>query len=134
MGTELTIGKVARRAGVNIQTLRYYERRRLLIPNARRKSGYRLYDEGAIRRVVFIKNAQNLGFRLEEIGDLLRLRVSPGAQNGKVRRKALEKLTEIRRKLVKLGALQRSLQHLIRTCHAGKTAGPCPILRSLEAM
>jgi len=65
------IGEIAGRAGVNIQTLRYYERRGLLAPASRRESGYREYDEEDVRRVRFIRRAQDLGFTLEEIGDLL---------------------------------------------------------------
>lgn len=79
MTTVLTIGRLAQTVGVNIQTIRYYERRRLLTPNKRRPSGYRLYDHEARRRLQFIKNAKALGFTLQEIGDLLDLRVSDKA-------------------------------------------------------
>jgi MerR family transcriptional regulator, copper efflux regulator len=74
MSSEITIGRVARAAGVTVQTIRYYERLRLLRPVTRRPSGYRLYGKDEILRLQFIKNAQALGFTLREVTELLNLR------------------------------------------------------------
>lgn len=132
MASELTIGKLAKAVGVNIQTVRYYERRRLLSPMARRPSGYRLYGENALRRLHFIKNAQTLGFTLHEIAELLNLRVSSLARCGDVQRKAQTKLVQVETKVNDLRTLARALRSLIQTCRAGEPTDQCPILNSLE--
>ena len=132
MTSGLTIGKLAKALGVNIQTVRYYERRRLLSPMARRPSGYRLYGEDALRRLRFIKNAQTLGFTLHEIAELLNLRVSSLARCGDVQRKAQTKLVQVEAKFRDLRALARALRSLIQTCRAGQPTDRCPILKSLE--
>lgn len=128
----LTIGRVATSVGVNIQTVRYYERMNLLNPTGRRPSGYRLYGDEEIRRLRFIKNAQALGFTLREITDLLNLRVRSSAQCGAVQRKAHEKLVQVERKVRDLQALARSLRGLIRACENGQATDACPIVESLE--
>ena len=133
MTSGLTIGKLAKALGVNIQTVRYYERRRLLSPMARRPSGYRLYGEDALRRLRFIKNAQTLGFTLHEIAELLNLRVSSLARCGDVQRKAQTKLVQVEAKFRDLRALAHALRGLIQTCRAGQPTDRCPILKSLES-
>ncbi len=132
MASALTIGTLAKAVGVNIQTVRYYERRRLLSPLARKPSGYRLYGEDALRRLHFIKNAQTLGFTLHEIADLLNLRVSAVARCGDVQRTAEAKLGQVEAKVRDLRALAHALQGLIQTCRAGQPTDRCPILKSLE--
>ncbi len=132
MSLELTIGQLAKQVGVNVQTVRYYERRRLLSPAARKTSGYRLYGDDALKRLRFIKNAQGLGFTLKEIADLLNLRVISTARCGDVQRKAQAKLAQVVAKVRDLRALARALEGLIRDCHAGQPTDRCPILRSLE--
>lgn len=132
MKTELTIGKVARQAGVNIQTVRYYERRGLLVPNGHRDSGYRLYDDEAVQKIRFIKNAQALGFTLKEIAGLLRLRVNRSARCKTVKRKAESKLADVKTKIAQLKSMERVLEALIHTCRRKGTTGSCPILKSLE--
>lgn len=132
MTSALTIGKLAKAVGVNIQTVRYYERRSLLSPMARKPSGYRLYGKDALRRLRFIKNAQALGFMLHEIAELLNLRASSKAKCGDVRRKAEAKLAHVKVKVRELQTLGRALQGLIRSCRAGQPTGQCPILTSLE--
>jgi|SRR5881397_252675 len=132
MASELTIGKLAKQVGVNIQTVRYYERRRLLSPTARKSSGYRLYGEDALKRLRFIKNAQALGFTLREIADLLSLRVSSTARCGDVQRKAQAKLVQVEAKIGDLRALDRALRGLIHACKAGQPTDRCPILKSME--
>jgi len=133
MGTELlTIGAVAKRARVNIQTVRYYERRGLVFPDDHRDSGYRLYSGEAVRKIRFVRNAQDLGFTLNEIMSLLKLQVSKRSQCERVKRKAEGKLADVRAKIGGLKAIEKVLSDLIRTCHAQDATGPCPILRSLE--
>jgi MerR family copper efflux transcriptional regulator len=132
MTSALTIGKLAKAVGVNIQTVRYYERRRLLSPMARKPSGYRLYGDEALRHLHFIKNAQTLGFTLHEIGELLDLRVESVARCEDVQRKAQTKLVQVKAKFRDLRALAHALQRLIQTCRAGQPTDQCPILKSLE--
>lgn len=132
MESELTIGQLAKEVGVNVQTVRYYERRRLLNPAARKPSGYRLYGDEALRRLRFIKNAQALGFTLREIADLLSLRVSSSARCGDVQRKAQAKLVQVEAKIRDLRALDRALQGLIHACQAGQPTDRCPILKSMD--
>lgn len=132
MDRQMTIGKVARQAGVNLQTVRYYERRKLLAPAGRTESGYRLYSPEAVRVIRFIKNAQALGFTLDEIGRLLRLRVRHGGQCGRVRKQAQARLEMVQEKMAGLHAMEKTLKRLIRTCVTQATTDACPILESLE--
>ena len=132
MNEGLTIGRVAKDTGVNIQTVRYYERRGLVSPASRKDSGYRIYAPDAVQRICFIKNAQELGFSLKEIAGLLRLRVSHRARCADVKKKAERKLADVKGKIQQLTSLKRTLETLIRNCHAEKTTEGCPILKSLE--
>lgn len=132
MDEQITIGKVARRAGVNIQTVRYYERRGLLLPSRRLGSGYRLYQEEAVRKISFIKNAQLLGFTLKEIGSLLRLRAGKTVRCDDVRRKAETHARDVQEKIARLRSIEKVLRALIRSCQRRASTETCPILRSLE--
>lgn len=132
MTSGLTIGQLAKAAGVNVQTLRYYERRRLLQPTDRRPSGYRLYANDALQRLRFIKNAQALGFTLKEIVELLDLEVRSTARCGEVQRRAEAKLAHVKAKVRDLQALARALDGLIRACRAGRPTAECAILKSLK--
>ena len=132
MASEVTIGRLAKAVGVNIQTVRYYERRRLLTPTARTPSGYRLYGTAEIRRLRFIKNAQSLGFTLEEIAGLLNLRVNSAARCGDVQRRAQGKLAGVEAKIKDLEAMSRVLRNLIRSCRSQQPTDRCPILKSFE--
>jgi len=132
MASEITIGRLAKAVGVNVETVRYYERRHLLAPTARMPSGYRLYGDEAVRRLCFIKNAQTLGFTLQEIAELLNLRVNSVARCGDVQRRAQAKLAQVEAKVHDLDTLARALKDLIRACRAGQPTDRCPILKSLE--
>ncbi len=132
MPAGLTIGQFAKAVGVNIQTVRYYERLKLLNPSARRLSGYRVYGEEEEQRMRFIKNAQALGFTLQEIAELLNLRVSVQARCGDVQRKAEVKLQGVEAKMKALQVLVRALRGLIRTCRAGQSIDRCQILHHME--
>ena len=127
-----TIGELARRAGVNIQTVRYSERRGLLDTPARRDSGYREYDSSAAERLRFIRRAQELGFTLAEITELLALRLDPHTTAAAVKARAEEKIAEIDRKLWDLTVLREALTHLAGRCRGGHgPAGDCPLLEAL---
>lgn len=128
----MTIGEVAARAGVNIQTVRYYERRGLLEMAKRSASGYRQYGDEVVLRIRFIRRAQALGFTLEEIGQLLTLRIRHGEACDDVSDRATAKIELVQRKLQELERIQRVLEGLVEACrHRGATA-ECPILEALE--
>jgi len=129
---EWTIGKVAKQAGVNIQTLRFYERKGILRPSERKLSGYRLYTADASQKIRFIKNAQELGFSLKEIVGLLNLRVSQTARCPDVRKKAVRKLKDVEAKIRSLDSIRKALNDLVKSCQSKKTTDHCPILQSLE--
>lgn len=130
-GDRLRIGAVAQGAGVNVQTLRYYERRGLLGPPDRTASGYRAYPSEAVRLVRFIKRAQDLGFTLTEIGDLIALR-NAGRRRDNVRALAEAKMREIDRKLVQLQAMRGALSSLVESCACGEARPSCPIIEALD--
>ncbi|MBI4370521.1 MAG: heavy metal-responsive transcriptional regulator [Elusimicrobia bacterium] len=132
METQWTIGKVAKQAGVNIQTVRFYERRGLVSPDGHRDSGYRLYEPEAAQKIRFIKNAQRLGFTLDEVAGLLRLRVSHRARCEDVKKKAQKKLIAVKEKIEALNSMRNVLEGLIRTCRNKGTTEKCPILGCLE--
>ncbi len=97
--TTLTISQLAERADVNLATIRYYERRGLIPEPPRRPSGYRIYSEASVARLRFIKSAQDLGFSLKEIKELLALRVDPNATCADVKRQGEAKLAQIAEKI-----------------------------------
>ncbi|BAO44897.1 MerR family transcriptional regulator [Thiolapillus brandeum] len=128
MSTALTIGHLARQAGVNRETIRYYQRIGLLQEPAKPSTGFRVYPNEYIDRVRFIKRAQQLGFSLGEIADLLDL----GNQNcTNMRRQAEEKKAQIAAQIKDLEALQAVLDRLIDACHQGD-ARHCPIADALK--
>lgn len=128
----LTIGKVATAAAVNIQTVRYYERRGLVPVPRRTPSGYREYGEDAVTRLRFIKHAQELGFSLEEIRELLALRVRPGAACQTVANRTRHKLELVSAKIAHLQRLKSVLDRLAAACDSRATTEDCPVLHALE--
>lgn len=127
-----TIGELARRAGVNVQTVRYYERRGLLEDPVRRDSGYRVYDASVLQRLRFIRRAQELGFTLGEVGELLQLQLEPSTTAGAVKARADWKIAEIDGKLRDLTRIRDALTHLAGRCHGGRgPTGDCPLLDAL---
>lgn len=128
----LQIGDVANRAGVNVQTLRYYERVGVLKPNIRRDSGYRIYDEDAIRKVLFIKKSQELGFSLDEIKELLLLKASKVSKCEEVQEKARQQLSLVEEKLNKLSLMKSLLTSFINRCENRELTVSCPLLASIE--
>lgn len=128
----MQIGEIARRAGVNVQTVRYYERRGLLDEPQRRESGYREYTDGALQRLRFIRRAQELGFTLGEIGELLALRLDPGTSASDVKARALAKIDEVDARIRDLTRIRAALAHLAGTCRGGRgPTGDCPLLDAL---
>ncbi len=130
--TTLTIGKVARRTGIGVETIRFYEREKLLPEPARDPSnGYRRYPESTVARLQFIARAKELGFTLRETRELLELRAGP-ATCGTVRAKAEEKLGDVRRKIEDLRRIERALRTLAEACPGEGALDDCPILGALE--
>jgi len=129
----MTRSELAKKCGVNIETLRYYEKRKLLGPPPRSESGYRLYSEEDAVKIRFIKNAQKLGFTLKEIGDLLKLRVRQSAPSESVLIRAQKKLEEIEKKIRDLRSMKKTLQILAGRCQAEGPTSACPILASFES-
>src|ERR1700752_983997 len=127
----LTIGTVAKRAGVPIDTIRYYEREGLLPEPLRRASGYRSYNETAISRLRFIRRAKDLGFTLEEIRD--RLALSSDRRGGvkAVRKRAEQRLASIDARIAELKRIRKGLLQLIEACPGHGDPEHCPILRAL---
>jgi MerR family Zn(II)-responsive transcriptional regulator of zntA len=129
----LTIGKVAERAQVTADSIRFYEREGLIKPAQKSESGYRLYTEEAIRRIGFIKHAQACGFSLTEIRELLELRSDDNACCDDIYRVAVEKKLQLAKKIKALNAMSSALSSLIEICsHDKKSLDECPILGALE--
>jgi Hg(II)-responsive transcriptional regulator len=127
----MRIGEAAARASVNIQTLRYYERRGLLPEPQRGSSGYRAYDPATVRLVRFIKRAQELGFTLREIEDLIELRQSP-RRGAEVRALAAAKVSDIDHRIRLLRAMRSALGGLVEACECEGGAPTCPIIEALD--
>ena len=127
----LRISEVAGLAGVNIQTLRFYERRGLIEEPPRRPSGYREYPPDSVLRVRFIKRAQQLGFTLAEVQELLRLREDPKIPCKQVRSTAEAKIADIEEKLRRLRAMRSALGTLVASCAANRKHH-CPLLEALD--
>jgi MerR family mercuric resistance operon transcriptional regulator len=128
---ELTIGRLADSAGVNVETIRYYQRRGLMTEPDKPINGQRRYAVDAVRRVRFIKRAQVLGFTLEEIGSLLELDEAHACADTRVL--AANKLQVIEGKLADLKAMRNALTTLLLQCDAGGAKDRCPIIDALAA-
>jgi len=128
----LTIGHLARESGINLGTVRYYERRGLLSKPPRSASGYRLFPIEATRRLRFIQRAKELGFSLKEIGELLSLRVSSTTTSAGIRAKAKSKIADIRSKIRSLDSMEKALLKLTKSCTGCWPITECPILESLD--
>jgi len=126
----LGIGELARRAGVAIDTVRYYERNRLLAPAGRLASGYRRYGETELKRLLFIRRAKALGFSLEDIRALLSM--SDERNVTKIKRAAQAKLNDIERRVAELEQIGNGLRKLIAACPGHGRAEDCPILNALS--
>jgi Hg(II)-responsive transcriptional regulator len=130
----LSIGQVARRAGVGVERVRFYEREGLLEEPPRRASGYRQYSEQAIKRIHFIKRTQQLGFSLKEITELLLLRVDTQTPCEEVKQHAEAKIAEVERKLIELQHMRQALRKIAALCTGEGPASACPMLDALEQL
>ncbi|MDA8069183.1 MerR family transcriptional regulator [Conexibacter sp. DBS9H8] len=124
--------ELAERAGVNVQTLRYYERRGLLPEPERLDSGYRAYGPDAVQIVRFVRRAQKLGFSLEEIDTLLELSAGGPASCEAARELAGAKVAELDQKLASITTMRDSLLRLIDTCALPRDRRECPLLHAIE--
>ena len=129
----LKIGELAERGEVHLQTIRYYEREGLLPEPPRLSSGYRVYPESTVRRVRFIKRAQEIGFSLAEIRELLSLRIDAHRESAEVRALAEAKIADIEGKMRTLKAMKTALHRLTERCSGCGPASECPILESIDS-
>ena len=129
----MKIGEVAERGGVNLQTIRYYEREKLLPEPPRLASGYRIYPDQTVRRVRFIKRSQEIGFTLAEIRELLAIRINADRDSSDVRTLAQAKITDIERKIQTLHRMKEALGRITERCSGCGPASECPILESIES-
>ena len=127
----VTIGQLARAAGVGVETVRFYEREGLLAAPPRRRSGYRQYPREAIARVRFIRRAKDLGFTLKEITELLELRIDPEKSCADVRALAKAKIADVEAKIEHLTRIKVALEALARACRGRGPTSDCPILDAI---
>jgi MerR family mercuric resistance operon transcriptional regulator len=131
--SSLTIGQVAKDAGVGVETVRFYEREGLVPAPKRRPSGYRQYPADTVRRIRFVQAAKELGFTLKEIRELLTLRVAAGQTCSDVKERAVAKLADVDAKLADLHRVRDALAHLAVSCTGSGPTGECPFLDALDA-
>ena len=125
-----SIGQLAKSAGVNIETVRYYHRRGLIPLPPKRAGGRRSYPDSALRQIAFIRRAQQLGFTLEEIGALLK--ISDGKDCNGGRTFAQRKLDELGERVAMLNRMRRDLAELVKQCEANDGSAPCPVIRAFD--
>ena len=130
----MTIGKLAKRTGISADAIRFYEDEGILPPAEKTEAGYRLYDEDAVRRVRFIKHAQQCGMTLSEVRQLLDLKSDGCSCCGDVRSLAMQKKMQIEQKIQTMVAMSRALTELIEICtEEERSVDDCPILAALES-
>lgn len=127
-----TAGKLAKAAGVNIQTVRFYDRQGVLKPISRTEGGYRIYNEEGLRQLNFIIHAKELGFSLKEIKELLSLRIRSVKACERVRVRAQDRLKDVQSKIASLKKLEKTLNKLISDCEDRVVSDQCPIIEKLE--
>jgi MerR family mercuric resistance operon transcriptional regulator len=129
---KMTISRVARLAGVGVETVRFYERAGLLEQPARPDSGYRDYPADVVKRIQFIQRAKTLGFSLKEIAELFALRVAPQSTCADVKQRALAKIEDVERKVEDLMRMKRALMKVVGQCRGVGPLADCPILDALD--
>ena len=130
-GKGLTIGQLAERAGIGVETVRYYEKEGLLDQPRRPLGSFRTYGREALERLAFVHEAKGLGFTLKEIRDLIELRSNPDTDAAAVRGRAVAKLSQIERRLMQLERMRVTLRDLLSRCPGGGELGECPIVQAL---
>ena len=128
----LTIGRLAKEAGIGIETVRFYERQGLIAPPPRTDSNYRMYPEEEITRLKFIKRAKNLGFTLNEIKELLALRQDPHATKADVKERTHVKIEDVTKKIRDLTRIKEALEHLYDACDGHGPLDQCPIMEAMD--
>ena len=128
----LSIGQVAKRVGIGVETVRFYEREGLIHEPSRRPSGYREYDTDVVHRLRFIRRAKDLGFTLREIKELLELRLDPSSTCADVKQRACDKIDDIESKITTLRRMKHALVKLTEACSGRGTIRDCAILEALE--
>ena len=128
---KFTIGQLAKKVNVNLETIRYYERRGILLEPPRNKSGHREYSLEEVKRTEFIKRCQVLGFSLNEISELLSLRVGPGTTCGDVKARVEDKIMEVEKRIADLEKIREALLRMSSKCIGKGPVGQCPILEEL---
>jgi MerR family mercuric resistance operon transcriptional regulator len=129
---KMTISQLARKSSVNLETIRYYERRGLIPKPPRNVSGYRQYSQEDIARTKFIKRAQMLGFSLREILEILSLRMEPGKTCGDMKARVEAKIEDVEQKIADLRQMQEALLNLVSKCAGKGPIGDCPIIEILN--
>lgn len=129
----LTIGKLARTAGVGVETIRFYERINLIDEPPRSPTGYRQYSQDAVGRLRFIRSAKRVGFSLQEIRELLELKSSAGTSASAVREIATKRISEIGDRIAELREIRRALRETTERCDGEGSTGACVILAALDS-
>ena len=130
---EYFVGQVAKEVGINIETVRYYEKLKLLPKPKRKESRYRIYDETDLKRLLFIKRAKELGFTLKEIKELFDLRIDSEAKCGDVKHLTEHKLKDVENRIRDLKRIENVLVKLINQCvNVEVSSDECPILESID--
>jgi MerR family copper efflux transcriptional regulator len=130
--TQLTIGQVAKRTGMTVETIRFYEKQGLLGKPQRSASGYRQYPESEVKRIRFIQRAKDVGFTLKDIKELLLLRTQPDVSCADIQNKATAKIEDIEQKITDLQRMKNALAQLADQCTGEGALSECPILDALE--
>ena len=129
----MTIGQLAKEAGLNVQTVRYYERIGLIDKPATNEAGYRIYPEKAVEVLSFIKHAKEIGFSLKQISEIFSIDNDKNNTCSRVKKLAQEKVAEIDKRVYSLNLIRKELLKLISQCEAKKTdKGDCPMLNVLK--
>lgn len=129
---KLTIGKIAKRCGVGVETIRFYERENLISQPEKKDSGFRYYSDGHINQIIFILKAKDLGFSLKEIKELLGLRIDNKNSCKEIKPLVDLKISEINDKLKFLNSMKSTLEALSKDCDANTSTSSCPILNVIE--
>ncbi len=129
---QISIGVLSKRSEIGIETIRYYERLGVLAPVFRKESGYRIFDGDSVRTLHFVKHAQELGFSLSEIKDLLQLKADKRPRCQEVQRKAEVHLKDVEEKINRLMSIRSVLSELVGQCRDRKTDDRCPILECFD--
>ena len=132
MSGTFSIGQLAKQTDVNIDTIRFYERKGLLPEPERKPSGYRVYNSDSADRLRFIVHGKELGFTLVEIADLLTLKVDPSTTCGDLKLRTEAKIASVRAKIASFQKIEKALTKLSNDCHGVGPLGDCPILEALE--